>query len=71
MTINITALGEITASDDVLNFLSIALKDASTRKTPFSKTYRRYSDTIYSELEKAGYYDELLETDNLSDIIND
>lgn len=55
--------GTIEASEATLNWLSLALSEASKNiireNTGLESVYnfKRYSDIIHNELEKTGYYD--------------
>lgn len=61
MTIE-TSEGKITASEDVLNFLSIVFLDANMFRTfqgqhVTAEQYRLVSREIYDALRSVGYYD--------------
>ena len=61
MTVNIKGLGKITATKEVLNWLSITLQEASysfeRQKNGFAKTCEEQANEIFVELDKTGYYD--------------
>ena len=62
MTVNIEGLGRITASKDVLNYISIAMSEASYHfelkgLSALQKEAKEYANAIYNELDSKGYYE--------------